>query len=282
MTSWVKLHRQILEWEHFTEPTVLQVWVCLLAMTRPRERRIHGVYVKPNEALISYRNLHEITGLAINTVKSAIDKLVQSGEISVKATGMGTLVKIEKFQQYQLRKRVSTINTPADTPIDALVDTPADTPVDTHEESKTLKNNEKKKQKTTQKTKGKEECKAVTRYDFAFEAEFKKLTGETFVWAKRENVAVNAIVGKIAKMMQDTNADPNDDDLKEENFRIFLEKIYERGDTWIRTNFVPHVISDKFQEYYLRIKNYGKSTNNPTGVSAEYIAKVASDLNGGI
>lgn len=271
MTSWVKLHRQILEWEHFGEPTVLQVWVCLLALTKPRQHRVHGVYVHPNEVLISYRDMHEITGLAIGTVKSAIDKLRNTGEISVQlVSGAGTLVRIEKFQQYQSKKRVSTIDTPTDTEVEA----------------KTQKNKTKKQQKTadiTEEKPKKNECKAVTRYDFVFEEEFKKLTGDTFIWAKRENVAVNTIVGKIAKMMDDTGADSSNADLKEENFRVFLQMLYARGDTWIRTNFVPHVIADKFTEYYQRIKNYGKqSANNPTGVSADYLAKVARDLTGDV
>lgn len=279
MTSWIKLHRQILEWEHFTEPTVLQVWVCLLALTKPRQHRVHGVYVHPNEVLISYRDLHEITGLAIGTVKSAIDKLRNTGEISVQVIqGAGTLVRIEKFQQFQSKKRVSMVDTPTDTPVD--------TPTDTEGEAKNQKNKTKKQQKTTDMTEEKpkkSECKAVTRYDIVFEESFRKLTGDTFIWSKRENVAVNTIVGKIAKMMDETGANSSDAELKEENFRIFLDMLYDRGDTWIRTNFVPHVIADKFTEYYQRIKNYGKqSANNTTGVSADYLAKVASDLNGGI
>ena len=111
------------------------------------------------------------------------------------------------------------------------------------------------------------------------------MTGDPFSWTKRENVAVNSIVGQIAKMMKEAGADPTNADQKEENLRLFLKLLYERGDEWIRQNFVPHVIANKFNEFYQRIKNHnGKNqrANNPTGVSDEYLANVIRELNGNI
>ena len=264
MKGWIRLHRGILDWEHFTEPTVLSVWICLLACTRNKAATIHGIRVEPNEAFVSYRDLHEYTGLSVNTIKAAIAKLVSSGEIELRSTRSGTVIKIVKFGYYQPSKGVSTSDTPNDTPQKPIKQ----------------KDNNKKQHEKPRKPAEKTE-KAVTRYDFAFEEIFRQLTGDTFIWSKRENVAVNTIVGKIAKMMDDGGADSTNADLKEENFRIFLTMLYERGDTWIRSNFVPHVIADKFIEYYQRIKNFGNGKQqNATGVSADYLASVINDLNG--
>lgn len=268
MKGWFRLHRGILDWEHFTEPTVLSVWICLLACTRTKAATVRGIHVEQNEAYVSFRDLHEYTGLSINTIKAAIEKLIATGEIEKRATRTGTIFKIVKFSHYQPSKGVSTS------------DTPNNTPIDTQQQPNKQTDSDKKHRKPTQKTSEKTE-KAVTRYDFAFEEIFKQLTGDTFIWSKRENVAVNTIVGKIAKMMDEGGADSTNGDLKEENFRIFLTMLYERGDNWIRSNFVPHVIADKFIEYYQRIKNYGNGKQqNATGVSADYLASVIKDLNG--
>lgn len=274
MKGWFRLHREILDWEHFTEPTVLLIWICLLACARTKAATVRGIHVEQNEAYVSFRDLHEYTGLSINTIKAAIEKLVATGEIEKRATRTGTIFKIVKFSHYQPSKGVSTSDTP--------IDTQSNTPIDTQQQPNKQIDSNKKHRKQTQKPLEKTE-KAVTRYDFAFEEIFKQLTGDTFIWSKRENVAVNTIVGKIAKMMDEGGADSTNGDLKEENFRIFLTMLYERGDNWIRSNFVPHVIADKFIEYYQRIKNYGNGKQqNATGVSADYLASVIKDLNGNL
>lgn len=75
MKGWIRLHRGILDWEHFKEPTVLSLWICLLACTRNKAATIRGIRVEPNEAFVSYRDLHEYTGLSVNTIKAAIAKM---------------------------------------------------------------------------------------------------------------------------------------------------------------------------------------------------------------
>ena len=132
----------------------------------------------------------------------------------------------------------------------------------------------------------KEKCHAVTRFDTIWEAKYKMLTGDDFQWARRENVAVNAIVGKIVQMMEAAGRDPTAEE-KENAFIWFVEALYKNGDHWVRSNFTPHIIADKFNEYYQLIKNNanGKrnttaSAGNPTGVSADYLARLAQQLSG--
>ena len=130
-----------------------------------------------------------------------------------------------------------------------------------------------------------EKAHAVTRYDRVWEEIYTKLTSNTFFWAKRENVAVQGIVGRITKMMEEAGRDPTDTE-KENALRWFVESLWQLDDQWIRTNFVPHVIDSKFNEYYnqLRIAKNGKpkhnTAGNPTGVSADYLARVAAELAG--
>ena len=129
-----------------------------------------------------------------------------------------------------------------------------------------------------------ERARAVTRYDRAWEEIYSRLTSNTFFWTKRENVAVQSIVSRIDKMMEEAGRDPTDDE-KESALRWFVESLWNLDDAWIRTNFVPHVIDGKFNEYYNQLKQHknGKTRNNPgnpTGVSADYLARVANELGG--
>lgn len=115
-----------------------------------------------------------------------------------------------------------------------------------------------------------------TRYEKIFEDVFLNRTGQPFSWNKREAIAVNSIIGKIEKIMLGQNRVPTPD-VKADGFRWFLEKLYDTGDGWITSNFVPHVINDKFNEYYLTIKNgrNGKQNNdNPSNVSEEWLRAI--------
>lgn len=115
-----------------------------------------------------------------------------------------------------------------------------------------------------------------TRYEKIFEDVFLNRTGQPFSWNKREAIAVNSIIGKIEKIMLGQNRVPTPD-VKADGFRWFLDKLYDTGDGWITSNFVPHVINDKFNEYYLTIKNgrNGKQNNdNPSNVSEEWLRAI--------
>jgi hypothetical protein len=130
-----------------------------------------------------------------------------------------------------------------------------------------------------------EKAHAVTRYDRVWEEIYTKLTANTFFWTKRENVSVQSIVGRITKMMEEAGRDPTDTE-KENALRWFVESLWQLDDQWIRTNFVPHVIDGKFNEYYNQLKQAknGKpkhnTAGNPTGVSADYLARLTQQLSG--
>ena len=288
MKHWVKIYNQLLDWEHFTEPSVLSVWMYLLLSAETKSRSVRGRRVTIGEVHTSYREMSSVTGLSHNTVKAAIEKLTATGEIRVETSIAGTRIMILKFSTFQ----GFPVSEKTDGSV-SMVDTPTDTPTTTTHtyinsssniENKEYKNSDTNVSGGQKKKKAEKIEKAVTRYDQVFERVFKNLTGDVFMWSKRENVAVNTIVGKIAKMMEEAGADPTDAEQKERNLEIFLNMLWDTGDNWIRTNFIPHVISDKFQEYYQRIKNHGKNqrANNPTGVSADYLASVIRDLNGDI
>lgn len=132
--------------------------------------------------------------------------------------------------------------------------------------------------------KPKEQPRAVTKYDEAFEEAYLKHKGLPFAWSKRENIACNSIVGKIAAIMAAQGQVPTDAS-KLDAFRWFIGKVATNGDDWMRANFTPHVIDSKFNEYYQRIKSQGNGTarnnnQNPYGVSDEYLARIARELGG--
>ncbi len=115
-----------------------------------------------------------------------------------------------------------------------------------------------------------------TRYEKIFDEIYLQKTGQPFAWSKRECIAINAIIGKISKIMEAQGRTATEND-KEGGLRWMLLKLYDTGDGWITSNFVPHVINDKFNEYYLTIKNgrqNARNTDNPANVSEEWLSAI--------
>ena len=110
MNGWIKIHRTMLEWEHFKEPSVVTVFLALLLNAD-----------KDGKTDISLGGLSSATGLTKNTIRCALTKLVESGEITRSfIKGQMTTTTITNWKEYQVgqklihqrKKGVSKIDTP--------------------------------------------------------------------------------------------------------------------------------------------------------------------------
>lgn len=110
MNGWIKIHRTMLQWEHFNEPSVVTVFLALLLNAD-----------KDGKTDISLGGLSSATGLTKNTIRCALTKLVESGEITRSfIKGQMTTTTITNWKEYQegqklihqRGKGVSKIDTP--------------------------------------------------------------------------------------------------------------------------------------------------------------------------
>lgn len=91
MNGWIKIHRRMLEWEHFNEPSVVTVFLALLLNAD-----------KDGKTDISLGGLSSATGLTKNTIRCALTKLVESGEITRNfVKGQRTTTIITNWKEYQ-------------------------------------------------------------------------------------------------------------------------------------------------------------------------------------
>jgi hypothetical protein len=94
--GWIKMHRALLEWEHFKEPSVVVVFFALL-LSADRD----------GQTSIKLDELMALTGLGSCTIKRALSKLVASGEISRQKYGARITTTIANWSQYQMVSKVS-------------------------------------------------------------------------------------------------------------------------------------------------------------------------------
>ena len=283
--GWIKSYRQLLGWQHFQEPIVLQVWIAILHSANSKDSWLRGRRIRRGEWVTSTAQIMAICGIGSNnTVIEALNTLEESGEIKRERFGNATKITVCHFSKFQ-----------------GYAENAQPTAQPTAHKQEYIERKESKKERKEElispplppegdtarkkEKKPKEPPHAVTRYDKAFEEIYQQHTGQPFAWSRRENVAVNAIVGKISTIMVAQGQIPTDD-AKLDAFKWFIRKIITVGDEWMKANLTPHIIDSKFNEYYQRIKSQengtarNNSTNNPYGVSPEYLAKIAKELGG--
>lgn len=95
MNGWIKIHRQLLEWEHFGEPSVVTVYLTFLLSAD-----------KDGRTDINLDGVAAATKLSRGTIKKAIAILVSSGEISREKYGVKITTTITKWSEYQMGQKL--------------------------------------------------------------------------------------------------------------------------------------------------------------------------------
>ena len=115
MNGWIKLHRKILDWEWYTDAPVRILYEHLLLTANYEDKKWKGIDVKRGQKVTSIGHLAKETGLTIRQVRTALDKLKMTHNVTIKATNKFTLVTIEKYELFQSQDEKATSNTTSHT-----------------------------------------------------------------------------------------------------------------------------------------------------------------------
>ena len=99
--SWVKLNRNILEWGWYTEANTMRVFIHLLLKANVEDKIYQGIPVKRGEILTGYPALAKDLNLSVRNVRTAIEHLKSTGEVTVITYPKGSLIVIENYEKYQ-------------------------------------------------------------------------------------------------------------------------------------------------------------------------------------
>jgi len=101
MQGWIKLHRQLLEWEWFSDSNVLSVFMYLLLSANSADGRWQGKKVLAGQHISSIPKISNATGLSEKKVRTALKKLQSTGEIISEGAYKHTLITIVKWADFQ-------------------------------------------------------------------------------------------------------------------------------------------------------------------------------------
>lgn len=101
MTGWIKIHRSFLTWEWFDKPEMVQVFVYLLLKANHDAKEWHGMTIERGQIVTSVAKIAQETRLSTQTVRTCINRLKSTNEITSEATSKYTLITISKYDTYQ-------------------------------------------------------------------------------------------------------------------------------------------------------------------------------------
>jgi hypothetical protein len=100
--GFIKLHRTLLDWEWYQDSNVVRVFLHLLLRANHTDQKWQGNLIKRGELITSYEHLsQEIGDLSIMQVRTALDKLKLTGEITSQSNNLFTVITIKNYGTYQ-------------------------------------------------------------------------------------------------------------------------------------------------------------------------------------
>ncbi len=105
--GWIKLHRSMLRWEWYDEPNTKILFLHLLLTVSIETQHWHGILVPRGARIASLQTLAEETGLSIQKIRTALDHLETTGELTRKKQGKATVIALTNFIRYQEDNRES-------------------------------------------------------------------------------------------------------------------------------------------------------------------------------
>jgi hypothetical protein len=101
MGGWLRLYRKVKEWEWYTESYMVHLFIHLLIDAHYEDTRYKGINYKRGQVSIGRKKLSLQTGISEQKIRTGIERLRDSGEITTKTTSKFTIVTICNYDQYQ-------------------------------------------------------------------------------------------------------------------------------------------------------------------------------------
>ena len=101
-SGWIKIHRKLLDWEWYDEHNTFRLFIHLLLKANHKPKNYRGVNILEGQVMTGFSLLAEQTGLTVQKVRTALNNLKSTNEITIKSGNKGTVIQIVKYLDYQV------------------------------------------------------------------------------------------------------------------------------------------------------------------------------------
>ena len=120
-TGFIKLHRQLLDWEWFDNSDMVKVWVYFLLKAKYKDCSWQGITIPRGSFITSLDTISKDCKLSVREVRTCLNRLKSTGELTIKTTNRYSMITICKYDDYNS--------------VDSEIDKQSDKPTDNQETS---------------------------------------------------------------------------------------------------------------------------------------------------
>lgn len=101
MASWIKIFRELLQWEWFQKAEMVQLFIYLLLKASCTDKQWQGMTVKRGQLVTSNATMRQDLRLSEQQIRTCIKRLISTGEITYKSTNRYVVITICNYDKYQ-------------------------------------------------------------------------------------------------------------------------------------------------------------------------------------
>jgi len=98
---WVKLHTKLLNWEWYSDINTTRLFIHLLLKANWKDSRYRGYEVSRGSLVTGRKKLAKETGLTEQQIRTSLNKLKSTNEITIKTTKNFSIISIVNYEMYQ-------------------------------------------------------------------------------------------------------------------------------------------------------------------------------------
>jgi len=100
-TGWILVYRKLLEWEWYNDPNTLRVFLHLLLKANHKAKKWQGTLIQTGQLITGRLKLVEELKLSERQIRTALEHLKSTNEITIKTTSQYSIITINNWNQYQ-------------------------------------------------------------------------------------------------------------------------------------------------------------------------------------
>lgn len=101
MQGWIKLHRKIMEWDWYKDTSTAFLFYHLLLTANHEPNKWRGILIDTGQLITGRKSLSNDTGLSEQQIRTSLDKLKSTSNITIKSTSKYSIITICNWNLYQ-------------------------------------------------------------------------------------------------------------------------------------------------------------------------------------
>lgn len=99
--GWISLHRKFLEWEWFSDNSMVKLFIFLLLKANHKSSTWKGIEIKRGQLLTGLNKLNFETKISIQTLRTCLKRLEKTQEINMQVTNKHRIITVCNYDSYQ-------------------------------------------------------------------------------------------------------------------------------------------------------------------------------------